>query len=101
MMGLALLDPSYALSLGGNMRRREFIAGLGGAAAMPFVARAQSVPVIGFLNGQSVDTYAHLVAAFRRGLREMGFVALLDPSYALRFHLSPRAGRARTAKRSG
>jgi putative ABC transport system substrate-binding protein len=56
------------------MRRREFIAVAAGAAAMPLVARAQTVPVIGFLNGQSVDTYAHLAAAFRRGLREMGFV---------------------------
>jgi putative ABC transport system substrate-binding protein len=42
--------------------------------AMPLVARAQTVPVIGFLNGQSADTYAHLVASFRRGLRETGFV---------------------------
>jgi putative tryptophan/tyrosine transport system substrate-binding protein len=58
------------------MRRREFIAGLGGAVAWPAVARGQQavVPVIGFLNGQSPTGFAHLVAAFRSGLAEIGFV---------------------------
>jgi putative tryptophan/tyrosine transport system substrate-binding protein len=57
------------------MRRREFIAGLGVAAAWPLVARAQQpvVPVIGFLSGRSFATDAHLVAAFRRGLGENGY----------------------------
>jgi putative tryptophan/tyrosine transport system substrate-binding protein len=58
------------------VRRREFIAGLGSAAAWPVVARAQqpSLPVIAFLNGGSADAFARYVAAFRRGLGETGYV---------------------------
>jgi putative tryptophan/tyrosine transport system substrate-binding protein len=64
------------------MRRRDFIAGLGGAAAMwPLAARAQQpkVPVIGFLHsGSPVNTNARnitfSVAQFREGLKEAGYV---------------------------
>jgi putative ABC transport system substrate-binding protein len=58
-----------------NMRRREFIAGLSGAVAMPLAARAQqAIPVVGFLQSGSRGATAHFEAAFGRGLAETGFV---------------------------
>jgi putative tryptophan/tyrosine transport system substrate-binding protein len=58
------------------MRRRDFIAGLGSAAAWPIVARAQrpTLPVVVFLNSAWPDGYAPMVAAFRQGLKETGYV---------------------------
>jgi len=59
------------------VKRREFIAGLGGAAASwPLAARAQRTtkPIVGFLNSASADKNAYLAAAFRQGLNDQGFV---------------------------
>jgi putative ABC transport system substrate-binding protein len=57
------------------MNRRAFIAVLGGAATWPVVARAQSMPVVGFLSNTPPEAlgYASFVAAFRRGLGEAGY----------------------------
>jgi len=56
------------------MKRREFIAGIGAAAVGPVAARAQQVPVVGFLSSRSPDEAMGHTNAFRRGLEEMGFV---------------------------
>ena len=59
------------------VRRRDFIRALVGSASLwPLVVRAQqsAMPVIGFLDPTSLDKYAPFVDAFRKGLREAGFI---------------------------
>jgi putative ABC transport system substrate-binding protein len=57
------------------MRRREFIAIVGGAAAAwPLAARAQAMPVVGFLGAPSPVPYTRYVAAIHQGLKEVGYV---------------------------
>jgi putative ABC transport system substrate-binding protein len=57
------------------MRRREFIGLFGGAVVMPFSARAQQMmPVVGFLRSATLADVPHVVAGFRQGLKETGFI---------------------------
>lgn len=69
------------------MRRREAIVLLGGAAAaLPLAARGQqSGPVIGYLGGRSPETDTRLIAAFRRGLAEAGYVEGRNVTIAFRW----------------
>jgi putative ABC transport system substrate-binding protein len=63
------------------VKRREFIAGLGGAAVWPVVARAQqaAVPVIGWLNVPAAPgTVERYLPAFKEGLADSGY--LLGPT---------------------
>jgi putative tryptophan/tyrosine transport system substrate-binding protein len=57
------------------MKRRQFIAGLGSAAAWPLAAWAQrpALPVVGFLHDGTPDDYAGAIEGFRQGLNESGF----------------------------
>jgi putative ABC transport system substrate-binding protein len=59
------------------MKRREFIAGLGAAVALPLAARAQQptkLPIIGFLGTASSSAWANYVPAFVQRLGELGWV---------------------------
>jgi len=57
------------------MRRRDFVTGLGIAAALPAISRAQqTIPTIGFLSTRSPDEAATHTGAFRHGLEEMGYI---------------------------
>lgn len=69
------------------MKRREFIAGLVGAAAWPQMARAQKKPlVIGFLGAGAASTSAPLIEALKQGLRENGLIDgtdyVIEPRWA-------------------
>ena len=56
--------------------RRELLAALGGAVAWPLAARAQqpTKPVIGVLRSTTAAGSEHFVAAFREGLKEIGYI---------------------------
>jgi len=69
------------------MKRREFIALVGGAAAWPIAVRAQqsAMPVIGLLTSRAPGDAPHFMAAFRQGLKSTGFVEGQNVSIEYRF----------------
>jgi putative tryptophan/tyrosine transport system substrate-binding protein len=69
------------------MKRREFIAGLGAATVWPVMARAQqqAMPVIGLFSVRTAEFDAPLLAAFRRGLNEGGYIEGKNVAIELRW----------------
>src|ERR1700730_9296915 len=68
---------AVALSLGADMRRREFITLLGGAATWPLAAWAQQpakLPTIGLLGAATPTTWSLFIAAFDRRVRGLGWI---------------------------
>src|SRR5262245_37416638 len=69
------------------MRRREFIAGLGGAAAWPLGARAQpAMPVIGYGGPTSFATVSERLRGLHQGLREAGYI--IGENVAIEYRLA-------------
>jgi putative ABC transport system substrate-binding protein len=69
------------------LRRREFIAGLGGAAVWPLAARAQqrAMPVIGYLSPRTAESDASMLASVRRGLGDAGYAEGRNVAIEYRF----------------
>ena len=89
------------------IKRREFIAGLGSAAALPVVARAQqpAMPVVGFLTDQSADDdYKNVFLPFLQGLKETGYFEGQNVAVEYRYaenQLVPPSGSCESALREG
>jgi putative ABC transport system substrate-binding protein len=83
-----------------QLRRREFIILLSGLPAWPLVARAQQItrPVVGFLSSASAEKYAHIAAAFRQGLSDLGFVD--GQNVTIEYHRAPGSSPDAITKKS-
>ena len=72
-----------------GIRRRDFVILLGcGAAAWPLAARAQQSagqPLVGLLSPLSAAAWVHILGAFRRGMRDLGYVEGANVAFAFRF----------------
>src|SRR5215831_13654590 len=71
------MTPNRRGHMASYIRRRKFLAALGGAtAACPLAARAQqaAMPVVGFLRSTPATGFAYIVDPFRQGLNDAGFV---------------------------
>jgi putative tryptophan/tyrosine transport system substrate-binding protein len=76
------------------VRRRDFIALMGGAVAWPLAARAQqpAMPVVGVLSTRSAADSANAIAAFHGGMKEIGFVEGQTVAVEYRWAESTRRG---------
>jgi putative ABC transport system substrate-binding protein len=84
------------------MRRRNFIAGLGGAVAWPLAARAQQpahLPTVWFLGSATPAAQGHWVAAFVQRLRELGWIEGRNIAIEYRWAGGKRQARRRTRTR--
>src|SRR5262245_45007524 len=70
------------------MKRRKFVTLFGGAVAWPLVARAQQQtgqPLVGLLSPLSAAAWVHILGAFRRGMRDLGYVEGANVAFAIRY----------------
>jgi hypothetical protein len=79
--------PDVALGVDEAMRRREFITLGSSVVAWPFAARAQQsgLPVIGYLDSRASGDAPQLLAAFRQGIKEAGFIEGQNVAIEYRF----------------
>src|SRR5262249_48375875 len=83
-----LRQSTLARRRGDRVRRREFITLLSGAAAWPLTARGQQSigqPLVGLLSPLSAAAWVHILGAFRRGMRDLGYVEGANVAFAFRF----------------